>query len=49
MTEADLAFQRNLVDTILNIGVFVFIAILVWLYTAAPTKLDDTHPSPSDR
>ncbi len=41
MTETDLFFRKELVDTVLNIGVFVFIGILVWLYVAAPTKLDE--------
>lgn len=27
-------------DTLLNVGMFVFIGLLVWLYTAAPTGLD---------
>ncbi len=29
-----------LLDTILNIGVFAFVGLLIWLYTAAPTKGD---------
>jgi hypothetical protein len=29
-----------LLDTLLNIGVFAFVGLLAWLYTAAPTKLD---------
>ena len=41
MSENDLFFHKELVDTLLNLGVFVFIGILIWLYTAAPTKLDD--------
>lgn len=27
-------------DTLLNVGVFAFIAVLVWLYTSAPDSLD---------
>lgn len=27
-------------DTLLNVFVFVFAGVLVWLYTGAPTKLD---------
>jgi hypothetical protein len=30
-----------LLDTFLNVIVFAFIGLLVWLYTAAPTRLDD--------
>ncbi len=45
MTEQDvlqlILREKELVDTILNVTVFVFIGILIWLYTAAPTHLDD--------
>jgi hypothetical protein len=41
MNEADLMFEKELIDTVLNIGTFVFIGILIWLYTAAPTTLDE--------
>lgn len=30
-----------LIDTLLNLATFAFIGVLVWLYTAAPTTLDD--------
>ncbi|MBB4266351.1 hypothetical protein GGD89_001982 [Roseospira visakhapatnamensis] len=30
-----------LVDTLLNVFVFVFMGVVAWLYTGAPTKLDD--------
>jgi hypothetical protein len=30
-----------LLDTVLNLGIFAFIGILIWLYTSAPTHLDD--------
>lgn len=29
-----------LLDTLLNIGVFAFVGLLVWLCTKAPTKPD---------
>lgn len=28
-------------DTLLNLGTFAFIGVLIWLYTKAPTHLDD--------
>lgn len=30
-----------LLDTFLNLGTFAFIALLIWLYTKAPTDLCD--------
>lgn len=30
-----------LLDTLLNVSVFAFIGLLVWLYTAAPDRLDE--------
>lgn len=30
-----------LLDTLLNLGLFAFLGVLVWLYTRAPTSLDD--------
>ena len=41
MSDAGLFFGKDLIDTVLNIIVFVFIGVLVWLYTAAPTKCDN--------
>lgn len=45
MTEQDvmdiILREKDIIDTILNVSVFIFIGILVWLYTAAPTHLDD--------
>lgn len=30
-----------ILDTVLNVTLFLFIGILVWLYTKAPVHLDD--------
>jgi hypothetical protein len=30
-------------DTVLNLGVFAFIGVLVWLYSSAPTALGSSE------
>lgn len=30
-----------LLDTVLNLSTFAFIGVVIWLYTTAPTHLDD--------
>lgn len=39
--------NASLIDTILNLELFAFIGILVWLYTSAPAKIDEDHEEDS--
>ena len=32
----------NLLDTVLNLGVFAFIGLLIWLYSRPETEEDNT-------
>lgn len=45
MTEQDVAAailsSDSIIDTLLNVEFFIFIGIIIWLYTSAPTTLDD--------
>ncbi len=39
----------NIIDTLLNVGVFVFIGVLFWLYQKPVAETQKDSPEDSDR